>query len=308
MNILILKLGATGDVVRTTPLLEKFTCRITWITAARNLSLLEGVHSNLRSLSWEERHLAADQSYDLVINLEDTLESGLFVQSLKYGRLFGAFVEADNRLTYTDDSRDWFDLSLISRFGKQTADRLKLENRRTYQDLIFGGMGFRFNGEAYRLPEPAWTNLAGDVAIAPEAGPVWPMKNWAFYDLLKERLEARGLVVNILPRRDTLLEHLGDVRNHGCLVGGDSLPMHFALGVGTRCVSLFTCTSPWEIHDYGLQQKIISPLLAEFFYQRNMDRRATTAISLESVFDAVMNRLETPAPGTGTAKVTDATL
>jgi heptosyltransferase II len=308
MNILILKLGATGDVVRTTPLLEKFTCRITWITAARNLSLLEGVHNNLRSLSWEERHLAADQSYDLVINLEDTLESGLFVQSLKYGRLFGAFVEADNRLTYTDDSRDWFDLSLISRFGKQTADRLKLENRRTYQDLIFGGMGFRFNGEAYRLPEPAWTNLAGDVAIAPEAGPVWPMKNWAFYDLLKERLEARGLVVNILPRRDTLLEHLGDVRNHGCLVGGDSLPMHFALGTGTRCVSLFTCTSPWEIHDYGLQQKIISPLLAEFFYQRNMDRRATTAISLESVFDAVMNRLETPAPGTGTAKVTDATL
>lgn len=295
MNILIIKLGATGDVVRTTPLLGQFKGRITWITAAKNLPLLEGLQENLRSLSWEERDVAANQYYDMVINLEDTAEVGMFAHNLKFGRLFGAFLEADNRLNYTNDSRDWFDLSLISRFGKQTADRLKLENRRTYQDLIFSGMGFRFNGQAYRLPEPAWTNLAGDIAIAPEAGPVWPMKNWAYYDLLKEKLEARGLVVNILPRRETLLEHLGDVRNHRCLVGGDSLPMHFALGVGTRVVSLFTCTSPWEIHDYDLQQKIVSPLLAEFFYQRGWDRRATTAIGLEQVFDAVLAQLGAPA-------------
>ena len=298
MNILIIKLGATGDVVRTTPLLEVFGCGITWVTAAKNLSLLEGLRENLRSLPWEERHLAVSQYYDLVINLEDTLEAGQYVQGLKFGRLFGAFLENDNRLAYTDDSRDWFDLSLISRFGKQAADRLKLENRRTYQDLVFSGLGFRFNSQAYRLPEPAWTNLAGDVAIAPEAGPVWPMKNWAYYDALKQKLEARGLVVNVLPRRETLLEHLGDVRNHRCLVGGDSLPMHFALSTGTRCVTLFNCTSPWEIHDYSLQQKIISPLLAEFFYQRSFDPRATTAISLDEVFGEVMNQLDASAPGT----------
>jgi heptosyltransferase II len=302
MNVLIIKLGATGDVVRTTPLLEKFTCRITWITAAKNLPLLDALQENLQALSWEQRHLAANQSYDLVLNLEDTQESGQFVQGLKYGRLFGAFLDGHNRLTYTDDSQGWFDLSLISRFGKQTADRLKLENRRTYQDLIFSGLGFRFNGEAYRLPEPTWTNLAGDVAIAPEAGPVWPMKNWAYYDLLKEKLEAHGVIVNVLPRRETLLEHLGDVRNHRCLVGGDSLPMHFALAAGTRCVTLFNCTSPWEIHDYGLQHKIISPLLAEFFYQRGLERRATTAIGLEQVYDAVTTQLETALPDNKVAK------
>jgi heptosyltransferase II len=302
MRILIIKLGATGDVVRTTPLLEKLTCPVTWITAARNLTLLEDLRENLRAFSWEQRHLAVDDSYDLVINLEDTLESGLFVQSLKYGRLFGAFLEGDNRLSYTDDSRDWFDLSLISRFGKQAADQRKLENRRSYQDLVFSGLGFRFNGEAYRLPAPTWTNLAGDVAIAPEAGPVWPMKNWAYYDVLKEKLEAQGLTVNFLPRRNTLLEHLSDIRNHRCLVGGDSLPMHFALGTGTRCVTLFNCTSPWEIHDYGLQQKIISPLLAEFFYQRDRDQRATTAISLENVFHAVMSHLEVGVANSGVAE------
>ena len=104
------------------------------------------------------------------------------------------------------------------------------------------------------------------------------MKKWAYYRELKEALEDQGLTVNVLPERRSLLEHLADVRNHRCLVGGDSLPMHFALGTETPCVSLFTCTSPWEIYDYGVQEKIVSPLLEEFFYKRGYDERATTAI------------------------------
>jgi len=68
--------------------------------------------------------------------------------------------------------------------------------------------------------------------------------------------------------------------------------MHFALGTATACVTLFACTSPWEIHDYGVQKKIISPLLEEFFYKRGYDHRATTAISVEEMFDAVMAQLE----------------
>ena len=68
--------------------------------------------------------------------------------------------------------------------------------------------------------------------------------------------------------------------------------MHFGLGTGVRCVTLFTCTSPWEIHDYGIQQKLVSPLLAEFFYKRGFDRRATTTISVMEVLEAVMKQLE----------------
>ena len=94
----------------------------------------------------------------------------------------------------------------------------------------------------------------------------------------------------------SLLEHLADVQNHCCLVGGDSLPMHLALGTSTRCVTLFTCTSPWEIYDYGVQTKIVSPLLEEFFYKRGYDERATTAINVDQVFDAVMAQLEDAKP------------
>ncbi|PYX04486.1 MAG: hypothetical protein DMG85_17700 [Acidobacteria bacterium] len=146
------------------------------------------------------------------------------------------------------------------------------------------------------LPEPIETGLSGDVAITADAGPIWPMKKWAYYGELNRRLEDQGLILNVLPKRSSLLEHLADVRNHCCLVGGDSLPMHFALGTGTRCVTLFTCTSPWEIYDYGMQTKIVSPLLEEFFYKRGYDERATTAITVDEVFEAVMARLEATPP------------
>ena len=296
MNVLIVKLGATGDVVRTTPLLCRLNSSITWITAAKNCVLLDGLADNLRHFSWEARARALDIPYDLTINLEDSLEVGLFLKNCRSAEIFGAYADSSKRLRYTDNSKSWFDLSLISSHGRQEADRLKLLNRQTYQELIFMALGLRFAGDPYLLPDPIETGLSGDVAVAADAGHVWPMKKWAYYGELKEALEDRGLVVNFLPERRSLLEHLADVRNHRCLVSGDSLPMHFALGTRTSCVTLFTCTSPWEIYDYGVQEKIISPLLREFFYKRSYDERATTAISVNAVLDAVMAQLEGTAP------------
>lgn len=291
MSILIIKLGATGDVVRTTPLLRKVDGEVTWVTTAGNAVLLQGLKDDLRCISWEERERALDTQYDLAINLEDTLNVAHFLNTVRCDEIFGAYADSGDLLKYTENSKRWFDLSLISSYGRQQADQLKYLNRDTYQEMIFNGLGFRFVGERYLLPEPIETTLSGDVAIAPEAGHVWPMKNWAYYSELKQQLEDQGLVVNVLPFRSSLLEHLADIRNHRCLVGGDSLPMHFALGTNTPCVTLFSCTSPWEIYDYGIQKKIISPRLDEFFYKRGFDRRATTAITVEEVFRGIMSQL-----------------
>ena len=296
MSVLIIKLGATGDVVRTTPLLRRLAGPVSWIAAKNNLALLQGIDREVRCVSWENRNRVADTAYDLVINLEDDRESSSFLKELRFKQLFGAHLNGDDQLTYTSDSREWFDLSLISAYGRERADRLKLLNRRTYQELVFDGLSLGFNGEPYYLPPPRPTGLRGDVAISSTAGAVWPMKKWAYYDELKKELEAAGLKVNMLESRPTLLEHLADVQGHRCLVSGDSLPMHLALGSGVRCVSIFTCTSPWEIYGYGLQEKVISPLLEEFFYARGYDARGTTAISVDEVFKAVMNQLGAAAP------------
>ena len=295
MDVLIIKLGATGDVVRTTPLLRRLGGAVSWITAEKNLALLEGIDPEVRCVSWENRNRVADTAYDLVINLEDDRESSSFLKQLKFKQLFGAHLNGDDQLTYTSDSRAWFDLSLISVYGRQKADRLKLLNRRTYQELIFSGLGLEFKGETYYLPPARVTGLQGDVAISSTAGPVWPMKKWAYYDQLKKELQATGLKVNVLQNRPSSLEHLADVQGHRCLVSGDSLPMHLALGSGVRCVSIFTCTSPWEICGYGLQEKIISPFLQKFFYKRGYDRNATTAISVRRIMDAVMAQLDASA-------------
>ena len=294
MNTLIIKLGATGDVVRTTPLLRRLEGRVTWVTSAKNRTLLEGLTGSsveLRVLSWEERGQVAGSAYDLAISLEDDRETAAVLKTVRYERIFGAHADGHGEMKYTHDARRWFDLSLISVHGRKQADVLKFQNRHTYQELIFDGLGFGFHGERYLLPPTPESPLRGDVAIAPEAGAVWPMKKWAYFDRLKSELEARGLKVNVLPPRPTLLEHLADVRGHRCLVNGDSLPMHLALGSNLKCVALFTCTSPWEIYEYGLLTKIVSPLLGEFFYQRGFDPRATTAIPFEEVLNAVLAQL-----------------
>ena len=57
MNILIAKLGATGDVVRTTTLLSCFHDHITWLTEAKNAPLLDGYPGDLRCLTWEDREV-----------------------------------------------------------------------------------------------------------------------------------------------------------------------------------------------------------------------------------------------------------
>jgi ADP-heptose:LPS heptosyltransferase len=303
MNVLIIKLGATGDVVRTTPLLHRFCGKITWITAVGNGVLLDRLQDNLRPFSWEERERALDRHYDLAVNLEDTMDVAQFLKAVKCSEIFGAYAELDNSLRYTENAKRWFDLSLISSHGREQADKFKFLNRQSYQEIIFEGLGLQFLGEQYLLPEPIETELVGDVAIAAEAGQVWPMKKWAYYRDLKQRLEEEGFTVNVLPKRSSLLEHLADVQNHRCLVSGDSLPMHFALGTGTPCVTVFTCTSPWEIYDYGIQTKIVSPLLEQFFYKREYDERATRAIRVDEVFEAVLTQLEATGPEASRAAV-----
>lgn len=289
MKTLIIKLGATGDVVRTTTLLHELEGEVHWLTSDLNTIMLAKAPKVERIIAWSKRKILKGDSFDLVINLEDSMEAAILQRTIQFKMLFGAYMDENDQMVYTDSSREWFDLSLISRFGIQEADRLKLKNRKTFQEMVFRGLGFTFSGQPYFQPKPVKTDLLGDIAIAPKSGTVWPMKNWAFFDKLKQKLETDGFAVNYLPMRDTLGEHLGDVKNHNYLISGDSLPMHIAMGYGIRCLSIFICTSPWEIYDYGLQTKIVSPLIGKFFYKRDFKPEAVTSLSLNEVYDAVLS-------------------
>src|SRR5687767_2810679 len=113
MKILIVKLNATGDVVRTTTLLHELKGDITWVTAKNNVTLFDGLAPNVHCVCWGSDELAAlrGSAYDLVVSLEDELETAQFVKTLRYGQLFGAFVDDDGKMHYTENAKAWFDLS-----------------------------------------------------------------------------------------------------------------------------------------------------------------------------------------------------
>src|SRR5678816_754427 len=198
MKTLIVKLGATGDVVRTSTLLRRLRGDVTWITTAANRSILPPVldwndETRFHVIAWEEISSLGSDTFDLVINLEDEPALARWLSSLHVGRIFGAYLAPDGTMAYTDDARAWFDMSLISVHGRKAADALKLQNRNSYQEMIFQGLGWAFRGDEYVLPSTPPSDLQGDVAIATESGAVWPMKKWAHYGDLKAELEAQGL-------------------------------------------------------------------------------------------------------------------
>jgi heptosyltransferase II len=75
------------------------------------------------------------------------------------------------------------------------------------------------------------------------------------------------------------------------IISGDTLAMHIALGYKIPCIGIFNCTSPSEIYDYGVLQKVTSPLLNDFFYNTQYLKTATEAVSIDEVLHAVSFQL-----------------
>ena len=149
MQVLIIKLGAIGDVIRTTSIIQGLkskyrNSRIDWMTKKesfdilRNNNLIEKIYligSNLQELK--------NKNYDLVISLDDEGDACKLASSVKYKKIIGAFLDNGKRV-YTKDSSEWFDMGLISRFGKQKADELKAKNKKTYQQIMYGILGLKY--------------------------------------------------------------------------------------------------------------------------------------------------------------------
>jgi ADP-heptose:LPS heptosyltransferase len=290
-KLLIIKNGAPGDVLRTTTLLYLFRdWEIDWLTekASRDLLVNDYIHCLIDDVDL----IDSGKPYDLVINLED---SGDFVAAalsrIKSTKIFGSYVDHEKKICYTPESAEWFDMGLISKHGIQKANEKKMKNRSSYQEIIFRALGYQFEGQRYILPKHIpFSQLRGDIAIAPKAGQRWPVKNWYYFDDLAVAL-SKKYKVNYLPMRKTILEHIGDIKGHKFLISTDSLPMHLALGLGIACVAIFTCTSPWEIYDYNLLTKVVSPKLEQYFYSLEFSEDAVKCIPYQQVYDVTIEQL-----------------
>lgn len=288
-RILIIKTGALGDVVRSTILLRLFANqRITWITDERCVPLFDQVNTDKLTLI-PFQQIPPDleqQDFDQIVSLEEDEACARLASRLKTNRLTGVYWQ--NGCCYTDDAAGWFDLSLISRLGYAEATSRKWNNTACYQQLLCAMLGRSFKGEPYWITPAASTVMPCRIGIESHVGPRWPNKQWQFYAALKTLLERQGFEILWLRKRTSLKAYLNDIHSCSFLVCGDTLAMHLALAYKIPAVALFTCTSPSEIYDYGILQKMISPALAHHFYSTTANPAATGAIELDLVYHTVL--------------------
>ena len=133
MNILIIKTGALGDVLRTSFiaqfLKEKYRfqkIKLSWLTGEKakplfvnNIYVDEVITVNEK----EKIENLKKQSFDIIINLEEDSENCKLASFLNPKKIIGAFLNREGKVDYTKESEYWFDMSLISKKGKKEDGR-----------------------------------------------------------------------------------------------------------------------------------------------------------------------------------------
>jgi len=208
MRIALLKVGALGDVLRTTSILPGLAARhpgldVTWVTDPGAVDLVRGHPRVARTVPFDARgadeaaverlacELCAGGPFERVLAFDDEVEVCRLATRLaaRGGRISGAFWDPERgERRYTDDVAPWFDMGLLSVHGKREADRRKLANRESHPALFARMLGIRRGEPELPLPAAARARAAalaertglhaGGLAIGlnPGAGERWPSK------------------------------------------------------------------------------------------------------------------------------------
>jgi len=222
VRIALIKLGALGDVVRTTSLVPGLKrlepeVELTWITDPAAVPLV-GYHPDIAFVRTPDEPGAwRDVAYDWVISLDDGRVACHLASQLRSTQLSGAYRGADGRLRYTPDLEEWFGMGLLrpeDEGGLAAANALKQRNTRTFGQILFEGLGLPGPVERPAVQVPASArqeaaqlvlDLAGTehgpvVALNTGAGTRWKYKSWgeeqttALAQRLHDELNATVLV------------------------------------------------------------------------------------------------------------------
>jgi heptosyltransferase-2 len=172
VELLVIKTGALGDVVRTTSILPGLAkkhpgLRVTWLTAPGALELVRHHRLVARVVGVDPKRAAelarvqaelGTRTFERVLSFDDEEPLCVLASALggdgRDGRLSGAFFSAGAR-RYTSDVAEWFDMGLLSVHGKAEADRRKLENRLSHPEIFARMLGIERGEPELSLPAGA---------------------------------------------------------------------------------------------------------------------------------------------------------
>ena len=153
MRILIIKLSAIGDVLRTTPILPALKrkydpCFITWITDSNAIPVLKlnSLIDRLLPFDFPSTLGLQSEKFDLLINFEKE-DAALALSKL---------VSADKKMGFAPS--EYGTLSIYNKESEYAlllgiSDELKFrKNKKTYIEIIFEMVGLDYSGEEYILP------------------------------------------------------------------------------------------------------------------------------------------------------------
>ncbi len=152
MRIAIIKLGALGDVVRTTGVLRLLKKRypkseIWWFTAPNAVPLLEQnpfLHTVIPFEAKTPVSMFSSETFDLVLSLDEEAWACDLSTALRARDRVGTYRDERQQIRYTPSSNIWFDMSLLNRDtdgSLKTANHLKQLNKKTYPHILSEMLG-----------------------------------------------------------------------------------------------------------------------------------------------------------------------
>jgi len=317
-KILIIKLGAMGDVIRTTPLIplikKKYpNAQITWLVGEQSKELAKADRVLVYNLDNVLR--LQKEEFDVVFSLEIDVPGSVISVNAK--EKYGFYLDKDGHPSCFNDKSKFYLERVFSNFVNK-------KNNKTYQEMMAEIMELDYEkiesvldfdkeyGEKFIKKNNIQNKLIG---IHMGSAPRWPSKVWSrkkLIELIRKIYSETDYKVllfagpNEVEKQKKILEELSDleiysndpknsikefaglVKNCELMIVNDSLALHVSIALKKKIIALFFCTPDWEIEGYGHVTNIISPLLSKYFFTDEYVEELMDSISVDEVFKEIV--------------------
>jgi len=293
-RVLLIKLAAMGDVVRTASLLGPIRakygsdCHITWLTSDEGFQILRRIKGIDKLIPYNGKSQVSIMvmKFQAVICLDKEPESTAIAVAVEAEERYGFGMDQyGNTAAMSDSAREAFQLGID--------DEAKTLSCLTYQQLCAKMIGVEEPDDYPFFTGFKAKEEIGKVGLNYMAGDRF-FKKWKGWEKLAELLKERGYKPEMQEQRRSIMDYVGWVASCSCVVTMDSFGMHLGIALRRRVVTIFGSTPADDIDMYGRGVKLVpdSDCLGCYRKKCFRDTPCYELITPEQVADAVVEIME----------------